>query len=107
LNPGNPDSLYLLVRGCRPLLPFFFNLLSKGGRSIYFKNYQEEHKEYLKELTRKWYIKNKEAIKERNLKYYQAHREACQARRKLWIIKNRERIRKYNREYKRKHKIRS
>lgn len=73
---------------------------NKGNRSIYFKDYQEEHKEQLKKNARKWYMSNREAIKERNLKYYQEHKEACQARRKLWIERNRERIREYNRGYK-------
>jgi hypothetical protein len=77
---------------------------NKRDRSIYFKNYREKHGEQLKENASKWYMSNKEAIRERNNKYYQDHKEACQARRELWRTKNKERIKKYNREYKRKHK---
>lgn len=73
-------------------------------RSIYQKEYQEKHKEFLKKSAREWYIKNRKAIKERNLKYYQEHKEICQARRKLWRTENWGKIKKYNREYKRKHK---
>lgn len=79
----------------------------KRERSLYQKNYQEKHKESLKESAREWYIKNRKAVKKRNLKYYQDHKEICQARRKLWRIKNKENIREYNRVYKLKHKIAS
>ncbi len=78
---------------------------SKRDRSIYFKNYREKHKEQLKKKAGKWYLENKEAIKERNLEFYQEHKEACKARGELWRIKNKERIRKYNRGYKLKHRV--
>lgn len=74
----------------------------KEKRSIYQKHYREKHGEHLKKQAKKWYKKNRKAIKERNLKYYNKHKEDCQARRKLWRAKNKDKIREYNREYKRK-----
>jgi len=40
----------------------------KGDRTIYFRDYQENHKEHLKVVGKKWYKKNRKKIKERNLK---------------------------------------
>jgi hypothetical protein len=80
---------------------------NKENRRIYSKRYRERHGEQLKEKASKWYMKNKKAIKKRNLQYYQEHKEACQARRELWVTKNKERIREYNREYNLKHKLAS
>jgi len=82
-----------------------YEAIHQRERSIYQKGYQEKHKEFLKESSREWYIKNRKAVKERSLKYYREHKEICQARRKLWRIKNKEKIREYNREYKMKQKI--
>ena len=79
----------------------------KRDRSIYFRNYQEEHKERFKVLAREHYLKNREAIIEKSKRYYQEHKEAVAVRKRLWRIKNEERIRKYNREYKLKRKIAS
>jgi len=40
----------------------------KGERTVYFRDYQENHKEHLKVVGKKWYKKNRKKIKERNLK---------------------------------------
>jgi len=40
----------------------------RGERTVYFKRYQENHKEHLQKIGKAWYKKNKKAIKERRLK---------------------------------------
>lgn len=74
----------------------------KGQRTIYFKDYQKDHKEHLQKIAAIWYKKNKVAIKKRNLKYYNANKEVCDKRRRIWIENNEENIKEYNRQYKRK-----
>ena len=73
----------------------------KENRRLYNAKYREDHTEFLKNLAKRWYERNKKRIKKRNLKYYHENREACQAVRELWREKNREEIKKYNREYRR------
>ena len=76
----------------------------KEAYQKYIRKYREDHREYFKNLSREFYLKNREAIIERNNKYYQDHKEICQARKKLWRIKNKERIGEYNKKYKLEHK---
>jgi len=68
-------------------------------RRIYFRNYQEEHKELFKDSAREYYLKNREAIIERVKKYNQGHKEAVALRKKRYREENRDKNREYGRKY--------
>ena len=68
-------------------------------RRIYFKNYREEHKEHLKELSRQYYLRSRERIIEGVKKYKQEHKEAVAVRKKRYREENRDKIREYGRKY--------
>lgn len=51
------------------------------------------------DYDKKYYQKNKEAIKELSKKYYHKNKEKCLLRTKKWIEKNKERYKKIKKEY--------
>ena len=68
-------------------------------RRIYFRNYQEEHKELFKDFAREYYLKNRETIIEKVKKYRQGHKEVVALRKKRYREENRGKIREYGRKY--------
>jgi hypothetical protein len=56
------------------------------------KEYNEEHKEHLKELHKKYYEENKEVIAEKNKKYREENKDTLKEKQKEYREKNKEEI---------------
>jgi hypothetical protein len=88
--------------------------LFRAQNPEYAKEYQAKRKEHYKQLSKKWYAKNKESVieraidwrkenidkaKESNLKYYHRNKESSSEKHKAWAQANKgkvlARVRKY------------
>ena len=68
--------------------------MTVAGRSK--KQWEEEHKEHLKELAKQRYIENIEDIKAKKKKYDEEHREQKMERNRLYYLNNLDKRKDYN-----------
>ena len=76
-----------------------YYLKNKDKIKEYLREYYKEHKEKLKQRARDYHRINREIIKEKHDKYYTKNKEYFRLKNKMYAIKNREKLKSYTKKY--------